>query len=261
VEIRLVDLDEAAPNLRCVIGYNDDDPAFNEDSVDEMAGIAKLILYDCPAGIDVDFDIVPISTSPPSWIFSNIHETRKLLRDLQHQGNKEYPSRGRGSGALHVAVGGQDWDAGVLGRAITFTDLAEPGVDSTYRIVAEHMASSGFEGRTDMTNECLDSCGVFVYTANPYFQHQGGDLIWGTTLAGIVLAHEIGHAIGLQHYNSGDNYGVMSTELSKAMPFSRYDHFNTPVLLEREQHALINLRMLLGRETTITQKFPVFKGQ
>jgi hypothetical protein len=126
-------------------------------------------------------------------------------------------------------------DNGVLGRTIHYSDADFPGeTDATQS--AHRTVPDAWPG----TNRWLDSCGAFVYSSAMLWYNPPSWTL--SNLIAITLAHEIGHAIGLDHITYRAN---VMRPLNTSMPWDSMARF----IWNDKDTRKANLRRLLGRES------------
>jgi hypothetical protein len=178
---------------------------------------------------------------------SSSQEFRALLAEERDPGLK-----GIGDGAIHVILGGAlglegSHEDSILGQTMIYGRQGYP--DDSLRS-AMHKGST-FDNSGD--NAYLDSCGCTVYVDNAVFQ----DVWWHfeeypdmtfCELTALAMAHEVGHAIGLDHWGQNPQR-LMSREFNPKLPYGSYNRFANPTLDEVGYFQQVNLRQVLGRET------------
>ena len=228
------DPDILRKNLKLEVDY--DATCVGRTTLRKALDLVKDSIYP-QVGIDVSYVI-----DNTVWVAYIDRQVEKSL--LAGNRNDEY--KGIGKGYVHVIVVSQfSGDTITLGRAVNY---AEPKFERRNLTYCSYL-SSGDLGTMGHSQAYLDSVGCMVYV-NTIFIHRVPEstFIDSAHMLAVIIGHEVGHAIGLEHKDEDLNKGIMSSKINFYRPCSLYMKFNKATHWDSVGRSLINLREVLGRE-------------
>jgi len=148
---------------------------------------------------------------------------------------------------LHIFIGSKSPDVNYLGENVAYNITSWGDFSHTE---CAHFASTD----TFISNSYLDSTGIIIYAEQIFEQllAQPWDTLWAhgwlpsTKTVGIVIAHEIGHALGVAAHHTT---GVMRENIDWYQDSDTYMYFDTTKLNNNPPWDAMNTRDVLGIQT------------
>ncbi|MEO0129956.1 MAG: hypothetical protein ABIL02_06935 [candidate division WOR-3 bacterium] len=162
-------------------------------------------------------------------------EIRKYLKDY-----RSYRDR------IHLIVAGKYSDyPNLYGITVNYIQPSYGG-SGVPGYVSHHATCGNYATSDDSSSQAhLDSCGIYIFvTTIKYDIDHNQNWIWSYKEGiGTIIAHEIGHALGISSHNEAVMEDI---NLKTDGPAVNYNHFDTTKLNIKPPYDAVNTRDVLG---------------